>query len=108
MTPDLKLVPLTTEQTQEIDFCKKTLMGFISTILKDADSIKSELSAEVLITIVYLKIFSAYLEKQQFESLEEAWRFMNDIRGIIDKIWYVDGFISNVKQSLEENSKKNS
>lgn len=106
MTTDLTTTPITEEQTKDIDFCKKTIQGFISKMFEDANKVKVNLSAEVWVSVVYLKIFSAYLEKQNFQTLEEAWRFMNDIKGIIDKVWYVYSYIDNINISISENSNK--
>ena len=106
MIVDLKLVPLTTEQNKDIDFCQKVLLGIVSKAVEDAEKVKSSLSAEGLVSMVYLKIFAACLKEQKFENLEEAWRYMNDIRGIIEKVWYVSSYIDNVNQSILENSQK--
>ena len=91
---------ITQEQTQDIEFCRKKISAEIKKIEINSDKFTGKLSQEVLVSIVYLKIFSAYLQEKKFENLEESWRFMNDIKGIIEKVFYVNQYLLRVEESL--------
>ena len=93
---------ITEEQTKDIEFCKTMLTKEIEKIKINSDSIKEKLTQEVLVSIIYLKIFSDYLQEKKFENLEEAWRFMNDIKGIIEKTFYVNEYLKRISESLQE------
>lgn len=97
---------LTEQQTSDIAYVKKHLIEKISEVSVDYDILKEYLTHEVAISIVYLRIFSAYLEEQKFGTLEEAWRFMNDIKGIIEKLFYVSNYIIRVKEARAEEKNK--
>lgn len=84
---------MTEEQTKDIEYVKGSLILEIDNVVINSDKVKSELTREVLISIIYLKIFSAHLKEKRFDNLEEAWRFMNDIRGIIEKVFYVSNYL---------------
>lgn len=90
---------ITEEQKQDVDYCAKLLIEEVSKIVINSQAINKPLIPEVRMSIIYLKIFSAYLQEKKFESLEEAWRFMNDIKGIIEKIFYVNHYLTRIKES---------
>lgn len=98
---NIKLYMITEEQTQDIEYCKKTLINEVEKINIISDKLKEHLTHEILISIIYLKIFSAYLQEKKFENLEEAWRFMNDMKTIIEKIFYVNSYLLRKKESLK-------
>lgn len=92
---------ITIEQNQDIEYVKASLISEIEKVTTNSIPLKEQLTHEVLISIVYLKIFSAYLQEKKFENLEEAWKFMNDIKGIIEKIFYVNHFLYRLKHSYK-------
>lgn len=92
---------LTADQTRDIEYIKKTLIKKIDQMVVDSDKIMDKLTPEVYMSVIYLKIFSAYLQEQNFTSLEEAWKFMNDIKGIIDKTYYVNFYLERVNDHLK-------
>lgn len=97
---------MTEEQTSDVEFVKQALIAKISDVVALSAKLKDKLITEVIISIVYLKIFSAYLQEKKFDNLEEAWRFMNDTKGIIDKVFYVDNYMLRVIESMEKSKKE--
>lgn len=97
---------LTEEQTKDLEFCRDLLLDDIKKTVAESEAIKAKLTSEVLISLVYLKIFSAFMqEKGEFTSIEESWKFMNDIKTVIEKVYYVQHYIVRFKESLEEQKK---
>lgn len=96
---------LNEEQIKDIEFCKKTFIQEINTIAIDSAKIKIKLEREYLISVIYLKTFSAYLQELKIENVEQAWKFMNDIKGITEKITYVQHYIYRLSQSTEVKNK---
>lgn len=92
---------MTEENTKDIEYIKNGLLDEISKMKGRAATLKG-LPREVMISVIYLKIFSAYLSEKKFESIEEAWKFMNDIKGIIDKIFYVNHYLDRVGEYLKK------
>lgn len=90
---------LTEEQSQDIEFCRDNIISEISSVLVNSDKLKHLLTKEVMISVVYLRIFSAYLQEKKFDNLEEAWRFMNDLKGIIEKVFYIAHYFERLKES---------
>lgn len=93
---------LTQDLIQEIEYCKKTISADIEDILKASDIIKNQLTKEVLISLSYVRIFSAYMNNKKFENIDEAWIFMNDIKGITEKIFYINHYIKRVYDSHKQ------
>lgn len=81
---------LSEDQLKDIELYKKIILYEIQQVVTNSDKIKDRLLHENIMAIIYLKIFYAYLQERKFENIEEAWRFMNDARGVIDKILYVN------------------
>lgn len=97
---------LTEEQSADIEFCKKLVLSQINKIKEDSEKVKDKLISEVLLSIIFLKIFAAYLEEKKFENLEKAWRFLNDdIKGIIEKCFYVTHYLERINESMKANAK---
>lgn len=92
---------LTQEQNEDLDYCKKILTSEIDAVINNSEPFKARLSSEILISIIYLKTFSSYIQKQQFDNINEAWKFMNDIKGIIEKAFYVKHYILRLQDSLK-------
>ena len=99
---------ITEKQLQRMEFCKKVLSGQIDTMIINSDKVKNKLTDEVLMSIAYLETFYDYLKEKNFENTADCWKFMNDIKGVIEKIFYVDNYLKRVEQSSIENSKKSS
>lgn len=97
---------LTEEQKNEIEFAQTIYIQQVKECTDNADKIKHHLTNEVLLSVSYLKMFRWWLEAQKFDNLEHAWRFMNDIRGIIEKIFYVNQYIYRKSESLNEATAK--
>lgn len=97
---------MTEEQIQDISFCKKTMITLIEEIIINADKVKSEITQEVWVSIIYLKFFSVWVPTQKIDTIDESWKFMNDIKGIVEKIFYVSNNLKRIKQSIEEKAKK--
>lgn len=92
---------LTEDQTRDIDFCKNFLIKEISHIEEDYEKLKDKLTGETMVSIIYLKIFSAYTKEQKITTLEESFKFMNDMKGIVEKISYVNSYFKRVKDHLK-------
>lgn len=93
---------ITENQTKKLEYIKNILTSRIKRIILDADALKDKLAEEVNISLVYLEIFSDWLQEKKFETIEEAMRFMNDIKGIIEKIFYVDNYLNRVRESMKK------
>lgn len=92
---------LTQAQTEDLEYCKKILLLEIDKITQSAEPLKARLTSEVLISLIYLKTFSAYIQEKQFDNLEDSWKFMNDIKGIIEKTFYVKHYVMRLEESLK-------
>lgn len=97
---------ITEEQNRDIEFCKKILIDEIVKIVSLSDKLKEKLTSEVLMSVVYLKIFSAYTQEKKIETLEESFNFMNSIKGVIEKIFYVNQYLQRLTESLKIASEK--
>lgn len=93
---------LTLEEKNNIEYVKDILLNDIKKATLQAEKFRSKLPKEVLISVVYLQIFAAYLKQKKFKNLEQAWQYMNDIKGIIEKVFYVNNYITRVKESMQE------
>lgn len=93
------------QQAKKVEFVRETLISKISEVVATSERLNGKLITEVLISITYLEIFSEYLKKQKFESIEDAWRFMGDIKGIIEKVFYVDNYMQRVIESMNNAGK---
>lgn len=84
---------LSQEQIEHIEYCRKNIISEIQKTVLNADKFQSILTLEGLIPIIYLKTCYSYLQEKKFENLEESWRFMNEIKGIFEKISFVNHYI---------------
>lgn len=96
---------MTDEQKKDVNDVKEMLIKKISDIVEVSNKIPNGINQEAVISITYLKIFSAYLKEKKFESLEDAWKFMKDIKGIIEKCFYVNHYLIRLMESIEESKK---
>lgn len=97
---------ITEEQRNDAEFCKNLLIAEIEKVRINAGLLKDHIEPDAMIPIIYLKMFSAYLSEKKFESLEDAWRFMVDIKGIIEKISYVNSNFGRISESIKAKSSK--
>lgn len=91
---------LTQEEKNDIQYCKDVLITDIEKISEKASKLK-KLDQEIKISIIFLKIFSSYLKNKKFRNIESAWKFMNDIKGIIEKVLYVKHYLARVQESIK-------
>lgn len=92
---------MTPEQSKDLEFYKNLLITEIKKIETNSDKFKGHLPQDVLMSIIYMKISSAYLQEKKFENIEQAWTFVNDMRGIIDKISYVSNYLNRIEDNLK-------
>lgn len=92
---------ITEEKDNDIQYCRNMIIDEIKKMVVNTDAVKSQLSPEVLISIVYLKKFSSYLQDKKFETIDESWKFMQDLNGIVEKIFYVNNYLLLIKRSVE-------
>lgn len=92
---------ITEEDEKEVELCKSILIVEIEKIKINSDKLKDYIKPDVMIPISYLKIFHSYLNEKRFENIEDAWRFMNDIRGIIEKISYVNSNFQRIEEHVK-------
>lgn len=97
---------LSQEEFEDIEFCKKMILDEIQKVTVRSYKVKIRLSKEVLTSLIYLKIFASYLKTKKFRNVEEAWRFMNDLKGITEKVFYISNFVYRIEQSMQEEAKK--
>ena len=97
---------ITEDLKKEIQLCKDLFISEIEKIKINSDKFKDRITPDVLIPVVYLKIFSAYLSEKNFENLEDAWRLMGDIKGIIEKISYVNSYFLRIEESAKGQNAK--
>lgn len=90
---------ITEEQLRDIEFVKKAILEAAKKTQEKSEQLRQQLTSEVMISVVYIKFFSAYLQEKKFETLEDAWRFMNDVKGIIEKVFYVNHYLERVEES---------
>lgn len=92
-------VTLTKEQLQDIDYAKKTLLTELHKLvfiaLKVRDKIHKD-APEIMIAVIHLKFFGDHLQKKKFRNIEEAWDFMNNLKGIVEKMSYVNNYLKRV------------
>lgn len=91
---------LTEEQKKDTAYCKAMIVEEIAQAVENSNKLRDHLIKEVIVSIVYLKIFSAYLQEKKFESLEEAWKFMCDLKGIWEKVSYVNNYLARKQESI--------
>lgn len=91
----------TEEHIRDIEFVKTTLINVIKRTQEKSEKLQEHITSEVMISIIYIKIFSSYLQTKKFGTLEEAWRFMNDVKGVIEKVFYIEHYLSRVEESLK-------
>lgn len=92
---------------KDIEYVKGILIPKIKSVTESTERLKQKLTAEVLMSAVHLRIFSAYLEQKEFVNVEDSWRFMNDdVKGVVEKIFYITHYLDRVKEAIEENEKK--
>lgn len=84
---------LTEEQLGELDYCKKMISIEVGKVVAAASKIKDKLEPEAIVSIIYLKTFSSYLQDKKIENIGEFWVLMNDTRGIVEKISYVSHYL---------------
>lgn len=97
---------ITEDLKKEVELCKSLFISEIEKIKTNSDKLKDHIKPDVLIPIVYLKIFSAWLTEKNFENLEDAWRLMNDIKGIIEKISYVNSNFQRIEDFIKGQNTK--
>ena len=88
---------ITEEQSKNVAFCKNYLMEEIRKVVTNSNNFRDSLTGDIIVSIVYLDIFSSYLQDKKFDNLEEAWRFMQDIKGIIEKVSYVNNYLGRLQ-----------
>lgn len=102
-------VTLTKEQLQDIEYVKKTLLTELHKLvfiaLKVRDKIHKD-APEIMIAVIHLKFFGDHLQKRKFRNIEDAWDFMNNLKGIVDKMSYVNNYLKRVTLSSAPTSGK--
>lgn len=93
---------LSQEEKNNIEYVRGIILGDIKKVTILAEKYRVKLGKEILMSVVYLQIFAAYLKQKKFKNLEQAWQFMNDIKGIIEKVFYVSNYIERIKESMKE------
>lgn len=94
---------ITEARIKELEFVKNLLLKDIEKTVAAADTIKDKLTSEVLISLTYLNMFSDHIkERPTFSTVEDGWKFMNDIKTVIEKVYYVSHYIVRFKESLEQ------
>lgn len=84
---------LSQEEKNNIEYVRDFILQEIKQTTLMADKVRVKLPKEILVSVVYLQIFASYLKKKKFKNLEQSWKFMNDIKGIIEKSFYVTNYI---------------
>lgn len=92
---------ISAEQKKDIQYCKDILISEIDKVTTASDKFKDKLGSEIIMSLIYLKIFSSYLQQKKFKTIEEAWIFVNDSRTIIEKVFYVNNYLHRKQESLE-------
>lgn len=92
---------LSDNQSKDIEYTKSTLISEIDNIVSASEKISNRLSAEVLISIIYLKAFYVYIQEyKKIEDTLEAWKFMNDIDKVVSKVFYVKSFMDHLSKPI--------
>ena len=93
---------LSVQGKNNIDYIRGILLDDIKKTTIQAEKFRVKLPKEVLMSVSYIQIFAEYLEAEKFKTVKQAWQFMNDIKGIIEKVFYVSNYIKRVKESMKE------
>lgn len=98
---------ITKEENEKIEYCRKMIIDEIQKMVINTEFFKQHLTPEVKISVIHLEIFSSYLKPKKFDTIEESWRFMEDLNGIIEKVFYVNNFLLHIKKELEKKELEN-
>lgn len=93
---------MTDPQNKQVHICKTILTQEIDKIKIHADKLKDYIKPDASIPIAYLVIFSDYIKEKKIDDLEEAFKFMKEIGGIIEKINYVNENFNRIYQHLKK------
>lgn len=93
------------ELSKEVDYCKTVIQKEIDKTKSESEKFrkdgKLELPDEVVISIIYLKVFSEYIQQKKIDDINDAWRFMHEeVRGVSEKVYYVKSYLQRLQESL--------
>lgn len=92
---------LSKEEAEDIEFCRKMIMAEIKKVTARSYKVKDKLGPEIITSLIYLKIFASWLSVKTFRNIEEAWQYMNDIKGIIEKVFYISNYVYMIEESMK-------
>lgn len=104
-------VTLTKEQLQDLNYCKDTLLTELKKLVWLVTKLKDKIhkdAPEIMIAVIHLKMFADLLQKKKFKNVEQGWEFMNNLKGIVEKMSYVNNYLKRVaasKQAADANVK---
>lgn len=97
---------ITEELGKKLDACKSLIINEIAKTKATSDILKDHIKPDVMVPTLYLEVFALNLSEKKFENAEEALNFMNDIKGIIEKIAYVNVNLKRISEKVQSESLK--
>ena len=84
---------MTDNQKAELEYVRKYLTSQIAASVMHAERVKEKLTPDVVITLIHLKTFSAYMNEKNIENMSEAMELMNEVKGVPEKVAYIGNFL---------------